>query len=167
MPRRCDTTFRRYCTDGGGTAAASALVSAQAALVWSKHRDWTAAQVWRVLEDTAGRSWPADNLSVYLGYGFARARQVLVLGRGRPGPADRNTMPAYVQPLPGSPSHGPAPKPSQTGAKPASPAATSPAAAAGSSGSSGLPPTGIAIGTAATLVLAGGALRALLRRRAR
>ncbi|MEU5540698.1 S8 family serine peptidase [Streptomyces sp. NPDC020362] len=164
IPRWCDATFRRYCVDGGGTAAASALMSADAALVWSKHRDWTAAQVWRVLEDTAGRSWPADKTSVYLGYGGGRPYQVLVHGRGRPGPADRNTTPWDVQPLPGSPSHGPAPRPSGTGTKPNSPAAST---LAGSSHGSGLPLTGIAIGAAAALVLAGGALWILLRRRAR
>ncbi|MEU3413933.1 S8 family serine peptidase [Streptomyces sp. NPDC006658] len=159
IPRWCDTGFRRYCADGDGTAAASALVSAQAALVWSKHPDWTAAQVWRVLADTAGRTWPVDKLSKYLGYGIARARQVLVLGRGRPGPPDRNTAPAYIQPLPEGPDKAATPKPSST-------KAPSPAAAADPGHDSGLPPAGIAIGAAAIVVL-GGALWAVLRRRAR
>ncbi|WP_381561541.1 S8 family serine peptidase [Streptomyces eurythermus] len=161
IPRWCDTGFRRYCADGDGTAAASALASAQAALVWSKHRDWTAAQVWRVLEDTAGRSWPVDKLSKYLGYGVARARQIVVLGRGRPGPPDRNTAPAYVRPLSGAPGDAPTPKPSKT-----STGSPSPAAAAGPRHDSGLPVTGLSIGAAAVLVL-GGALWAALRRRAR
>ncbi|GGW13763.1 type VII secretion-associated serine protease [Streptomyces capoamus] len=161
IPRWCDAGFRRYCADGDGTAAAAALVSAQAALVWSKHRDWTAAQVWRVLADTAGRKWPADELSRYLGYGIARARQVVVLGRGRPGPPDRNTKPAYVQPLPGSPGNAPSRKPSQTHTAP-----PSPAAAAEPHRDSGLPLPGLAIGAAALVVL-GGALWAVLRRRTR
>ncbi|MEV5350046.1 S8 family serine peptidase [Streptomyces achromogenes] len=160
IPRWCDTGFRRYCADGDGTAAAAALVSAQAALVWSMHRDWTAAQVWRVLEDTAGRTWPVDKLSKYLGYGVARARQVVLLGRGRPGPADRNTVPAYIRPLPAS-GDAPTPKPSKTTAEP-----PSPAAAAEPRHDSGLPPTRLAVGAAAVLLL-GGALWAVLRRRAR
>lgn len=157
IPRWCDASFRRYCADGGGTAAASALLSAQAALVWSKHRDWTAAQVWRVLEDTAVRRWPVDELSKYLGYGAARALQVVFLGRGRPGPPNPNTPPAYIHPLPAAPSRAPSPKPSKT---------STPAAKAESQHDSGLPLTGIAIGAAAILVL-GGALWAALRRRAR
>ncbi|MCL3999163.1 S8 family serine peptidase [Streptomyces lavenduligriseus] len=161
IPRWCDTSFRRYCAHGGGTAAASALVSAQAALVWSKHRDWTAAQVLRVLEDTAVRDWPVDTPSKYLGYGAARARQVVVLERGRPGPPDPNTPPLYVHPLPAAPGSTPTPKPSKTSAEPPSPAAK-----AGSQHDSGLPLMGIAIGAAAILVL-GGALWASLRRRAR
>ncbi|MEU3529308.1 S8 family serine peptidase [Streptomyces sp. NPDC038707] len=159
IPRWCDTSFSRYCPHGGGTAAASALVAAQAALVWSKHRDWTASQVWRVLEDTAVRDWPVDALSKYLGYGAARARQVVFLGRGRPGPPDPNTPPAYIHPLPAPPSN--TPKPSKTSTK-----SPSPATKAGPQHDSGLPLTGIAIGAAAILIL-GGAVWAALRRRPR
>ncbi|MGW2956541.1 S8 family serine peptidase [Streptomyces eurythermus] len=157
IPRWCDTSFRRYCAHGGGTAAASALVSAQAALVWSKHRDWTAAQIWRVLEDTALRRWPVDTPSKYLGYGAARARQVVVLGRGRPGPPDPNTPPAYVHPLPAAPGSTPTPKASKK---------STPAATADPQRDSGLPLTGLSIGAAVILVL-GGAVWAALRRHAR
>ncbi|MGW0769196.1 hypothetical protein [Streptomyces sp. NPDC002676] len=122
-----------------------------------RHRDRTAAQVWRVLEDTAGRTWSASKPSIYLGYGFARARQILTCVRGRPGPADRNTNPWDVQPLSGSPSHGPALRPSTTGAKPT----------AGSFDDSGLPLTGLALGAAAIFVLGAGALWPQRHRRAR
>ncbi|MDI3417950.1 S8 family serine peptidase [Streptomyces sp. B-S-A12] len=37
-----------------GTSGAAAIASASAALIWSKHPDWTNNQVLRVLVDTAG-----------------------------------------------------------------------------------------------------------------
>ncbi|MFF4717506.1 S8 family serine peptidase [Streptomyces eurythermus] len=122
IPRWCDTSFRRYCAHGGGTAAASALVSAQAALVWSKHRDWTAAQVLRVLEDTALRRWPVDTPSKYLGYGAARARQVVVLGRGRPGPPTRTPRRHTSTPCPRPPAAPPPPRRRRRAPRPPRPA---------------------------------------------
>ncbi|MFK4071830.1 S8 family serine peptidase [Streptomyces sp. NPDC029674] len=89
IPRWCDETFRSYCAEGGGgTSAATAIASASAALVWSKHPDWTANQVLRVLIDTAGRDWPKDEPSDYLGYGLIRPARNVVKGEGKPGPAD-------------------------------------------------------------------------------
>ncbi|WP_447040325.1 S8 family serine peptidase [Streptomyces sp. DSM 118878] len=89
IPRWCDKTFRSYCDEGGGgTSAATAIASASAALVWSKHPDWTANQVLRVLIDTAGRDWPKDEPSDYLGYGLIRPARNVVKGQGKPGPAD-------------------------------------------------------------------------------
>ncbi|MFH8611766.1 S8 family serine peptidase [Streptomyces sp. NPDC018029] len=89
IPRWCDKTFRSYCDEGGGgTSAATAIASASAALVWSKHPDWTANQVLRVLIDTAGRDWPKDEPSDYLGYGLIRPARNVVKGEGKPGPAD-------------------------------------------------------------------------------
>ncbi|MFI7322934.1 S8 family serine peptidase [Streptomyces venezuelae] len=89
IPRWCDNTFRSYCDEGGGgTSAATAIASASAALVWSKHPDWTANQVLRVLIDTAGRDWPKDEPSDYLGYGLIRPARNVVKGEGKPGPAD-------------------------------------------------------------------------------
>ncbi|GGS24937.1 type VII secretion-associated serine protease [Streptomyces aureoverticillatus] len=88
IPRWCDASFRSYCDNGGGgTSAATALASASAALIWSKHPDWTANQVLRVLIDTASRSWPKDKPSDYLGYGLVRPSWHLVKGQGKPGPA--------------------------------------------------------------------------------
>lgn len=89
IPRWCDKTFRSYCDEGGGgTSAATAIASASAALVWAKHPDWTANQVLRVLIDTAGRDWPKDEPSDYLGYGLIRPARNVVKGEGKPGPAD-------------------------------------------------------------------------------
>ncbi|KUN08862.1 serine protease [Streptomyces yokosukanensis] len=168
IPRWCDATFRRYCADGGGTAAASAIVSASAALVWSEHPDWTAAQVWRVLEDTAGRSWPADTPSVYLGYGVVRPRQVLVLGRGRPGAPDAHTSPYDVVPPKGSPTASPAPSPSGGASRPGG-KSTGPvsAAATDSSDGSGAPLGPIALVATGVVILAATATWAVRRRRTR
>ncbi|MER5304793.1 S8 family serine peptidase [Streptomyces lasiicapitis] len=88
IPKWCDATFRSYCDGGGGTSAATALASASAALIWSKHPDWTASQVLRVLMDTASRSWPKDKPSDYLGYGLVRPSWHLLKGKGDPGPPD-------------------------------------------------------------------------------
>lgn len=117
IPRWCDATFRRYCPDGGGGHVAAALASASAALIWSLHPDWTAAQVLRVMLDTAGRSegWPHGTTSSYLGYGVIRPGAHVNRGLGDPGPADRNKEPDLVEPVnyrPVSPSPKPKPKPS-------------------------------------------------------
>ncbi|MFJ2768382.1 S8 family serine peptidase [Streptomyces sp. NPDC087300] len=89
IPHWCDATFRSYCDEGGGgTSSATAIASASAALIWSKHPDWTANQVLRVLIDTAGRDWPRDKPSDYLGYGLVRPAQNLLKDKGEPGPTD-------------------------------------------------------------------------------
>ncbi|MBJ3813074.1 S8 family serine peptidase [Streptomyces flavofungini] len=88
LPHWCDATFRSYCDGGGGTSAGTAIASASAALIWSKHPNWTANQVLRVLIDTAGRSWPKDKPSDYLGYGLVRPAPNLLKNRGNPGPPD-------------------------------------------------------------------------------
>ncbi|MGW6272412.1 S8 family serine peptidase [Streptomyces sp. NPDC055060] len=88
LPKWCDESFRAYCDGGGGTSAAAAIASASAALIWSKHPDWTSNQVLRVLIDTAGRDWPKDKPSDYLGYGLIRPARNVVKGEGKPGPAD-------------------------------------------------------------------------------
>ncbi|MGW0908226.1 S8 family serine peptidase [Streptomyces sp. NPDC002853] len=116
LPTWCDETFRSYCEDGDGTSAATAIASASAALIWSKHPNWTANQVLRVLLDTAGRDWPKDDPSMYLGYGLVRPAPNLLEGRGDPGPAD-------VDPLTNEKTPG-----AGTGTgKEASPSASSPA----------------------------------------
>ncbi|MWA13998.1 S8 family serine peptidase [Streptomyces sp. BA2] len=88
LPQWCDEAFRSYCDGEGGTSVATAIASASAALIWSKHPNWTANQVLRVLIDTAGRDWPKDDPSVYLGYGLVRPAPNLLEGKGDPGPAD-------------------------------------------------------------------------------
>ncbi|MEV5511088.1 type VII secretion-associated serine protease mycosin [Streptomyces orinoci] len=82
------------CT-GHGTSDASALASASAALVWSKHPDWTANQVLRVLINTAGRSTTGEKRNDNVGYGLIRPR-VALEDPGDPGAAD-------IHPLTGKP----------------------------------------------------------------
>ncbi|MEW5355685.1 S8 family serine peptidase [Streptomyces sp. 16-176A] len=170
VPRWCDAKFQRYCQDGGGTVAASALVSASAALVWSAHPDWTANQVLGSLIDTAGRSWPKDDPSKYGGYGAVRPRMVVENAGYKAGPAD-------VDPLATENGESAAPEPSAVGSASASAASQAPqktttggTSAAGSSAES----TGdsntlwIVLGAAAAVVVLGGGGLAVARaRRAR
>ncbi|WP_162466056.1 S8 family serine peptidase [Streptomyces taklimakanensis] len=78
--------------DPGGTSVATALTSATAALIWSKHPDWTNHQVLRVMVETAGRSEKSNEPSMYLGYGTLRPGQVIIDGKGDPGPADKSPV---------------------------------------------------------------------------
>ncbi|MFI2645973.1 S8 family serine peptidase [Streptomyces sp. NPDC018610] len=88
IPGWCDATFRSYCDDRNGTSPATAIAAASAALIWSAHPDWTVNQVTRALIDTAGRSWPKNDPSKYLGYGAVRPKSVLANPNYKPGPAD-------------------------------------------------------------------------------
>ncbi|MDJ1132639.1 S8 family serine peptidase [Streptomyces iconiensis] len=81
----CDKARKRYCDQNGGTSAATALASASAALLWSKHPDWTANQVLRVLLNTTGLKEKHIKPSVYLGHGAVRPRANLLEGKGDPG----------------------------------------------------------------------------------
>ncbi|MFJ5558537.1 S8 family serine peptidase [Streptomyces sp. NPDC093250] len=92
MPVWCDSNFRSYCDEGGGTSSATALTSASAALIWSAHPDWTANQVLNSLIDTAGRDWARDDPSTYLGYGLIRPRMVLEDKNYDPGPANADPL---------------------------------------------------------------------------
>ncbi|MFD6329184.1 S8 family serine peptidase [Streptomyces niveus] len=157
IPRWCDADFRRYCPDGGGAHAATALASASAALIWSLHPRWTAAQVLRVMLDTAGRGddWEPGTVSNYLGYGVVRPGAHINRGLGDPGPADRNEMPEYVEPVDYR-SASPSPKPSES--PKASPAHT----AASDSWPPGVP---VLVGAGAAVVLMVTAVAGWLTRR--
>lgn len=90
LPIHC-TKSVGICSSGG-TSQATAIASASAALIWSKHPKWTNNQVLRVMMQTA--SPPAGDVipSPYLGYGSIRPRKVLLDGEGDPGPADVNPL---------------------------------------------------------------------------
>jgi subtilisin family serine protease len=75
-----------------GTSAATAVASASAALIWSAHPDWTANQVLSALIDTAGRDWPKDEPSKYLGYGLLRPRMVLADADYKPAAPDADPL---------------------------------------------------------------------------
>ncbi|MFJ6011877.1 type VII secretion-associated serine protease mycosin [Streptomyces sp. NPDC092952] len=119
-----------------GTSAASAIASASAALIWSKHPDWTNNQVLRVMLNTAGKPKSGAERNDYVGYGAVRPR-IALKTPGDPGPPD-------VYPLPDlaaaeSPSPSPAGKPSGAADAPED-SDTSPAAApaSGDGGDAGL-----------------------------
>ncbi|MEU8958351.1 S8 family serine peptidase [Streptomyces sp. NPDC048518] len=168
IPRWCDASFRSYCENGSGTSFGTAIASASAALVWSKHPDWTANQVLRVLIDTAGRDWPKDEPSDYLGYGLIRPARNVVKGEGKPGPADVDPITNKKTTGPGTEDGGSSPTASAS-PQPAKGAATdgkepvSAERASDDGGSNTLWP--VLGGLAAVLAIGGGAFAALRARR--
>ncbi|MER7398460.1 S8 family serine peptidase [Streptomyces sp. NPDC000151] len=164
LPRWCDSSFKSYCDGDGGTSSASAIASASAALIWSKHPKWTANQVLRVLIETAGRKAKSDSASKYIGYGAVRPRINLLEGKGDPG--DPNHSPLYTKPT-----KSPSPNPSdpadgkgksESGAKAGDKASV--AADKEDSGNGLL--WGVVGGGVAVVVVAAGAFVFLRRRRA-
>ncbi|MGW7413051.1 S8 family serine peptidase [Streptomyces sp. NPDC054863] len=161
IPRWCDAKFQRYCS-GGGFVASTAIASASAALIWSKHPDWTPNQVLRVLYDTASRNWVTGKRDAYRGHGLVRPRDHLLEGKGSPGNPDVELSVHGVDPNPPAPD-----APTTPPAKPAKPTGT-PALAASSKDTPDSGPSPLLIGgiAAAALVLAAGAFALIRRRRA-
>ncbi|MEU9197549.1 type VII secretion-associated serine protease mycosin [Streptomyces hundungensis] len=90
-----------------GTSDASALASASAALIWSKHPTWTNNQVLRVMLNTIGAPTDGSKRNDSIGYGIVRPR-VALENPGDPGPAD-------VYPLPDLIASAESPAPNPTG----------------------------------------------------
>ncbi|MEV8545099.1 type VII secretion-associated serine protease mycosin [Streptomyces sp. NPDC051572] len=88
-----------------GTSDASALASASAALIWSKHPSWTNNQVLRVMLNTASKPKSGKNRTDYLGYGAVRPR-IALTNPGDPGPADKYPLPDLTAAGANSPSPG-------------------------------------------------------------
>jgi type VII secretion-associated serine protease mycosin len=159
-----------HCPGGGGwceetgTSHATAITSASAALIWSAHPKWTANQVLRVMMQTASK--PKGKVpSEYIGYGIIRPAQVLLDGKGDPGPADVN--PLFPKYHPGKdPSASPS-LPAKADGPPSTPDAQdkSPAASVTSDHDSNTL-IYVGVGVAAALVLGGGGY-ALARQRRR
>ncbi|MFE9416217.1 S8 family serine peptidase [Streptomyces griseofuscus] len=166
VPAWCNASFRSYCSHVNGTSVATAVASASAALIWSVHPDWTANQVLRSLIDTAGREWPKDTPSNYLGYGVVRPRKVLENPHYNPGSATAD--PLATENWRGKP--GTSPSGSASSSTPSAPAKSTPggatSAADASSKSSGNNLTWVVVGAAA-LVVIGGAAFAVIRSRRR
>ncbi|WP_281250100.1 S8 family serine peptidase [Streptomyces monashensis] len=172
-PGWCDGTFRSYCDNQKGTSSATALTSAAAALIWSAHPDWTIYQVERALLDTAGRTWPKDNPSKYLGYGVIRPRVVLADKNYDPGPANVDPLQKqdgheWASVAPGAPRNSTSPSASAT-SQAQQKGSTGSTSAAGSSagspngGSSNT--TWIALGAVGAVVVIGGGAWVLARAR--
>ncbi|MBO1336044.1 S8 family serine peptidase [Streptomyces sp. VRA16 Mangrove soil] len=167
LPYWCDASFKSYCSNGDGTSFASAYASASAALIWADHPDWTANQVLRVLIDTAGRDWPKNKPSTYLGYGVVRPARNLLKGEGNPGSANVDPITNQTTEAVGAKS-GTTPSASASGSSQA-PKTTSggETSAAGSSteSSSSNNTLWIALGAVAAVIVIGGGGMAVMRAR--
>ncbi|MFC9925031.1 type VII secretion-associated serine protease mycosin [Streptomyces sp. NPDC127190] len=75
-----------------GTSTSTAIASASAALIWSKHPTWTNNQVLRVMLNTATKPADGAKRSDYVGYGGVRPR-IALKNPGNPGPADKYPLP--------------------------------------------------------------------------
>ncbi|ASN28691.1 serine protease [Streptomyces pluripotens] len=160
VPGWCDNTFTQYCKVKG-TSAASAIASASAALVWSAHPDWTANQVLRTLVDTAGRKWPRNKPSTYLGYGLIRPRKVLENPHINPGSADADPLAAQDGIAGASASPASPEEPSKSAGSPG----VSASVAAEDDGSASGTQAWVIIGAVAAVLVIGGAGYAVLRAR--
>ncbi|WP_425265093.1 type VII secretion-associated serine protease mycosin [Streptomyces regalis] len=89
-----------------GTSGATALASASAALIWSKHPDWTNNQVLRVMLNTAAGPTSGAKRNDHIGYGVVRPR-IALKTPGDPGPADEYPLPDLAAAEPMSPSSKP------------------------------------------------------------
>ncbi|MFD3652735.1 S8 family serine peptidase [Streptomyces sp. NPDC058620] len=113
-----------------GTAVATALASASAALIWAEHPAWTANQVLRVMVGTAGGPTSGAVRNDFIGYGIVRPR-IALKTPGDPGAADRDPIPDYR-------TASPTPRPSASASASAS-ASQEPSGGAGSGPAQGAP----------------------------
>ncbi|WP_234047026.1 type VII secretion-associated serine protease mycosin [Streptomyces adelaidensis] len=75
-----------------GTSDATAIASASAALIWSKHPNWTNNQVLRVMLNTIGAPTDGAERNDSIGYGIVRPR-IALQNPGALGPADEYPLP--------------------------------------------------------------------------
>jgi type VII secretion-associated serine protease mycosin len=170
IPAYCDKTLTRYC-DAQGTSQATAIASASAALIWSKHPEWTGNQVLRVMFESAGRGkdWKPGTVSNYLGHGIVRPGAHINRGLGKPG--DPGLSPLTNERVGGPSGSAASPGPSAPAAargpqgKPDSVAEAEGRESAASAGDSSS--TGLVIGGVAAVVLLGAAAAYAVARRRR
>ncbi|GAA2348082.1 type VII secretion-associated serine protease mycosin [Streptomyces kunmingensis] len=144
--------------DSHGTSDATALASASAALIWSKHPDWTNNQVLRVLLNTASGPVSGKKRTDEIGYGAVRPR-IALTAPGSPGPANEYPLPDYK-------AGGSAAAPGDTGAATDPSTDTSPAPTSASDNTSNTLPWILAgLGVLVLAGATGGALAARNRRR--
>ncbi|MFF3321128.1 S8 family serine peptidase [Streptomyces sp. NPDC002889] len=168
IPYWCDETFKRYCDGDGGTSAATAITSAAAALIWSAHPDWTGNQVLRVMFESAGRGdgWKKGTVSNYLGYGVVRPGAHINRGVGKPG--DPNVNPLTNERVGGSSGSSASPNPSAPASSQApkpKPGSNTTVAGSSSESSDGSGQLGWVLGAVAAVVVIGGGAVAILRKR--
>ncbi|MER5311245.1 type VII secretion-associated serine protease mycosin [Streptomyces sp. NPDC002773] len=156
----------RVCTSSG-TSDATALASAAAALIWSKHPDWTNNQVLKVMLNTIAAPKDGAKRSDFIGYGAIRPLRALKTP-GDPGPAGVRPIADLEENVSAAPSAS-ASAPASASADPATSAPSAPApapapqAASADGGNSGLW-IGLGIG-AAVLIGAAVAVPVLRSRR--
>ncbi|MET9498190.1 type VII secretion-associated serine protease mycosin [Streptomyces sp. NPDC006552] len=150
-----------YC-QSEGTSDATALASASAALIWSRHPDWSNNQVLKVILNTIGGvKSESGKRSDFVGYGAVRPR-IALTDPGDPGPADKFPMSDY--PVTAESPSAEASKGAGAGA--AATDGASPAAAPASEGDDSQAELWIGAGAAA-LVATGGVVAFVTRRRRR
>jgi type VII secretion-associated serine protease mycosin len=140
-----------------GTSDATALASASAALIWSKHPNWTNNQVLRVMLNTIGGPTNGKKRNDYIGYGIVRPR-IALKTPGDPGPADKYPLPDY----PVAASKSPSVKPSKGAQAPEDTNSAAPAAASNDNSNT---PLWIGIGAGALVVIAIGISIPVTRKR--
>ncbi|MFD9050762.1 type VII secretion-associated serine protease mycosin [Streptomyces zaomyceticus] len=145
-----------------GTSDATALASAAAALLWSKHPDWTNNQVLKVMLNTVAAPTGGEKRSDFVGYGAIRPLRTLKTP-GDPGPADVRPIDDLKAPETKAPEAGATGNATADPAPVESPAASAPAvAAADEGGNTGL---WIGIGIGAAVLIAGAVAVPVLRSR--
>ncbi|MGW4272025.1 type VII secretion-associated serine protease mycosin [Streptomyces seoulensis] len=147
-----------------GTSDSTALASASAALIWSKHPTWTNNQVLRVMLNTIGAPTDGAKRNDSIGYGIVRPR-IALKDPGDPGPADVYPLPDLVA----AASPSPSPKSSDPkGGSGSVPDKNTPApSAAKDDGDGGSGKLWTALGAGAVVVLGGAAVAFVLVRRQR
>ncbi|MFB7589512.1 type VII secretion-associated serine protease mycosin [Streptomyces sp. NPDC056169] len=156
------------CDDGGvckstGTSDATALASAAAALLWSKHPDWTNNQVLKVMLNTIAGPKDGDKRSDFIGYGAIRPLRTLKTP-GDPGPADVRPIDDLTEAAtatPSAPETLPSADPGPVETTTAAPA-PAPQASAEEGGNTGL---WIGLGIGAAVLLGAGVAVSVLRSR--
>ncbi|WP_267243156.1 type VII secretion-associated serine protease mycosin [Streptomyces sp. PR69] len=147
-----------------GTSDATAIASAAAALIWSKHPEWTNNQVLRVMLNTVSGPTSGSKRNDHIGYGAVRPLRALQ-EPGDPGPADEYPLPDLAAAQ--SPSPAPDASKPAAGAQPdgSKSEAAAPTAGGGDDSSTGLW-LGLGIGAAALIGAAIGFSAIRSRRRA-
>ncbi|MGX1670210.1 type VII secretion-associated serine protease mycosin [Streptomyces sp. NPDC055400] len=140
-----------------GTSDATAVASASAALIWSKHPNWTNNQVLRVMLNTAGGPTNGAKRSDFIGYGIVRPR-IALTNPGNPGPADTFPLPEYPVA---------AKSPSAEPSKPTGYQAPDDAGSAASKNDDSNTPVWIGIGVGAAVVIGAGVAVGVTRSRKR
>jgi type VII secretion-associated serine protease mycosin len=148
---------------GHGTSGATALASASAALIWSKHPTWTNNQVLRVLLNTIGAPTDGAKRNDSIGYGIVRPR-IALQNPGNPGPAGAYPLPDLAA-APASPPPGSNASASSAEGAPAN--GDDLPATASSSGNSGGSVRWIGLGVGVAVLVGGGSVAFVGRRRRR